>query len=321
MAKLSGPTITRVAVVGTGVISRSWAKVYAVAGCSVLLYDSQAAQVDKALAWLKADFEADRAKGRIGAKGAGESLARISVARGLAEAVSNVGYVQESGPEILQIKQALYKELDSVAPPGVIIGSSTSGFDMTAIAEGMKTRGRCVVAHPVNPPHVVPGVEVVPGQDTDPEVLARTKEFMLSIGRRPIMMHRYAPGFILNRLQAALLREAINIVDQGIADVDAVDASISEGLGLRWAFMGPFGTANTNADGGVREYFTRYGDFYINLMNDLFPTPSFSPEQIERMGQGTDEMVHHVDRARMRAWRDELLRDIVEVKKRHPFPE
>jgi 3-hydroxyacyl-CoA dehydrogenase len=133
-------------------------------------------------------------------------------------------------------------------------------------------------------------------------------------------MNFYVPGFLLNRMQAALLREALQLVERGVADVSAVDAVIRDGLGLRWALMGPFGVANTNADGGVREYFTRYRGAYIELMNDLSPTPGFDPEQIERWGQATDAMAGRASRDRLRAWRDRLVRGILRLKREQPAP-
>jgi 3-hydroxyacyl-CoA dehydrogenase len=157
-------------------------------------------------------------------------------------------------------------------------------------------------------------VEVLPGQATDPAVVERTCAFLARVGQTPVRMHRYVPGFLLNRMQAALVAEAIRLVETGVADVAAVDAVIRDGLGLRWALMGPFGTANTNADGGVREYFTRYGPAYRALIDDLGPAPSFDPATIERIGQQTDAMTGDVPLAEQRRRRDELVRKIRALK-------
>jgi 3-hydroxyacyl-CoA dehydrogenase len=312
------PPISTVTVVGTGVIGRSWAQVLARAGCATRLHDRDPAQVEKALALFAADLEQDVAEGFETAAAARACLERVSAHVELGAALSGSGYVQESGPEDLAKKRAIYAELDRLADPAAILASSTSAMDMTEIAAGLAGAARCIVAHPVNPPHVVPVVEVLPGKATDPDIVSRTITFLRAVGQTPVLMQRYAPGFLLNRMQAALVREAIHLVESGVADVDAVDAVIRDGLGLRWALMGPFGVGNTNADGGLREYFARYGKAYIELMNDLGPTPTFTPEQIERWGRATDAMTGGAPRDRLRAWRDRLVRKIRRLKQDDP---
>lgn len=315
---MTEPTIKDVAVVGTGVIGRSWIQVFARAGCRTRVYDRDPAQVEKAMAWLEADLEDCRAAGLISAAEATRRRSLITVHNNLNQALEGVGYVQESAPESIEIKRAVYEELDRAADAAVILGSSASALDMTEIAGGLAGANRCLVAHPVNPPHVIPVVEVLPGKQTDPDVIERTCEFLASAGQTPVLMNFYVPGFLLNRMQAALVREAIHLVESGVADVNAVDAVIRDGLGLRWALMGPFGVANTNADGGVREYFTHYGQSYIELMKDLGPTPSFSAEQVERLGQGADAMTGGVPHADLLRWRDRLVMRICELKKENP---
>jgi 3-hydroxyacyl-CoA dehydrogenase len=300
------PTIAVVAVVGAGVIGRSWAQLFARAGCETRIYDPDPAQVEKALAWLDQEPETHHAL--------------ISVPANLREALTGAGYCQESGPEQIEIKQAIYSSLDHAAAPETILGSSTSAHDMSVIAGGLAGAHRCIVAHPVNPPHLIPVVEILPGAKTHPDVITRTRAFMTSVGQTPVLMNRYVPAFLLNRMQAALLKEAISLVESGVADVDAVDAVIRDGLGLRWALMGPFGVADTNADGGIREYFTRYGEAYKDCMNNLGPTPSFDPELIERLGRETDAMTNNAPRSETLRWRDRLIRKIRELKTEDPQP-
>lgn len=311
---MSAPMISPVAVVGTGVIGRSWIQVFARAGCQTHIYDADASQCEKAMAWMREDLEQDRKRNLLSGDEASKRLARVTVCRNLAEALDGAGYVQESGPEQIKLKKAIYAELDQAASDATILASSTSAMDMSEISSGLKGARRSIVAHPVNPPHVVPAVEILPGKETDPAVVTRTCEFLRSVGQTPVLMNFFVPGFLLNRMQAALVREAINLVESGVADVDAVDAVIRDGLGLRWALMGPFGVANTNADGGVREYFTRFRQSYIEMMNVLGPTPAFAPEQIERWGKATDAMVGNVPRGEIRSWRDRLVRRIRAIK-------
>ena len=312
--------ITTVAVVGTGVIGRSWAQVFARAGCATRLFDRDPAQLAAALAWLAEDLTLDVAAGLFDADEAATRQARMVACGTLAEALDRAQYVQESGPEQLSVKQAIFAELDRLAAPAAILASSTSALDMGAIAAGLAGAWRCVVAHPVNPPHVVPVVEVVPGALTDPAVVTATCAFQSAIGQTPVRLRQHVDGFLLNRLQAALLREALNLVERGVADVAAIDAVVRDGLGLRWALLGPFGVANTNADGGARDYFTRYGAAYIAMMDDLGPTPSFSPAQIEQIGAQTDAM-RGVDFAGQRRWRDEMVRQLCALKAAHPVPD
>ena len=320
LGRTTGPTIPIVAVVGTGVIGRSWAFLFARAGCRTRLHDSDPAQLKNALAWLDQNLQTGFGESWFTAAEVETCRALISVHATLSDALDGAGYVQESGPEDLEIKTAIYRDLDQAADLQTILGSSTSAHDMSEIANGLTGANRCIVAHPVNPPHVIPIVEILPGVKTDPDVVTRTRDFMASVGQSPVLMNFYVPAFLLNRMQAAVLREAISLVESGVADVDAVDAVIRDGLGLRWALLGPFGVADTNADGGIREYFTRYGEAYKNCMDQLGPTPSFDAEMIERLGLGTDAMMGNSSRGETLHWRDRLIRRIRELKAKDPQP-
>ena len=314
------PSIATIAVVGTGVIGRSWIQVFARAGCSVRVFDPDPDQMDRAMAWFKADLRNLRAQGDLKKKEARARWDRVRVAESLEDAVAGAGYVQESGPENLAAKRALYHEIDQVAGPKAIIGSSTSAIDMTEIAAGVPGAHRCIVAHPVNPPHVVPVVEILGGAATDPKVVRRTIKFMAELGQTPLLMYRFAIGFVLNRLQAALVREAIDLVRSGTCDVESVDTAIRDGLGLRWAVMGPYGVANTNADHGVAEYFTRFGGSYQAVWADLNTDIRFDEDLVARIGKQTDKMVTASHQAQ-RAWRDRMVGKIRRLKAEDPLPQ
>jgi 3-hydroxyacyl-CoA dehydrogenase len=192
---------------------------------------------------------------------------------------------------------------------------------MSAIAQGLRGAARCVVAHPVNPPHVVPVVEVLGGRHTDPLVLRRAVRFLERVGQVPVLLRKYVPGFLLNRMQAALVREAVNLVADGVATAEAVDAVIRDGLGLRWALMGPFGVGNTNADAGLREYFARYGATLETLSADLHPGVALRPEVIEQIAKSVDAAYRRAPREDLRAWRDDMVLRIRQVKEQYPvFP-
>lgn len=308
------PAIDTVAVIGTGVVGRSWARVFVRAGCRARLYDGDPAQVARAVEWLDETLAAERELGFIGADEVGASRALVSAHGTIEGALAGAGYVQESGPELLAIKQELFAALDRAAAPDAILASSTSALDMTAIAGGLAGAHRCVVAHPVNPPHIIPAVEICPGRATAPETVERAAAFQASVGQTPVVLNFYLNGFLLNRMQAALWQEAIHLVESGAASVEAVDAVIRDGLGLRWALLGPYGVGNTNADGGLREYFRRYGGTLRGIMDELGPIPALDDAQIERLGRATDAMTGDLPREAILRWRDRQVRRINALK-------
>jgi 3-hydroxyacyl-CoA dehydrogenase len=171
-----------------------------------------------------------------------------------------------------------------------------------------------VVAHPVNPPHTIPVVEVLGGARTTPEIVQRTMAFLADVGQVPVLLKKHIHGFLLNRLQFALVREAMHLLQDGVADVDAIDTVVRDGLGLRWALMGPFAVADTNKDDGAREYFGGYEAWLTDLMNQLGPTPRIDAALVERLGSELDELRGATPRAEMRAWRDRMVMEIRRLK-------
>ncbi len=310
-----------VAVIGTGVIGRSWIRVFARAGLETRIWDADPAQVEAAWNWVKADLKRARKEHGLRKRVVRAEREQVVRCETLEEALQGVYWVQESGPENLDAKRGMYADLDRLGPPKAVLASSTSTMDMTMIAQGLSGASRCVVAHPVNPPHVVPVVEVLGGAHTDPLVVRRAVRFLERVGQTPVLLRRYVPGFLLNRMQAALVREAVSLVKEGITTPEGVDAVIREGLGLRWALLGPFGVANTNADGGLREYFTRYGPSFQLLSDDLSSELKLTPELIESMGKSVDATNRRVPRELQRSWRDDMVVRIRELKTSHPVVE
>jgi L-gulonate 3-dehydrogenase len=295
-----------VAVVGAGVIGRSWAAVFLRAGCPTALFDTDPVQLERASDWI-------RSQGVAGTD-------HLMLSDSLAHAVEGIDYVQECSPEQLHLKQDLFLELDRAAPPRAILASSTSAFDMTEIARHTRHPGRCVVAHPVNPPHVVPVVEVLGGERTDPAIVLETRDFLRTVGQTPVILNKHIHGFLLNRLQFALVREAVHLLKTGVADVDAIDAVIRDGLGLRWALLGPFAVADTNNDNGVRAYFGGAVEWMTDLMNQLGPTPTFDRPLLEEIGQALDRARGATARADVRGWRDRMILEIRRLKAENPLP-
>ena len=247
----------RVAIVGSGLIGRAWAIVFARGGFDVALWDGEAGVSEKARGQV-ADGLDELAKHGLVRDAAGATR-RVRVAMNLADALADADFVQESLPERVDVKRTIFAELDRLAPPNAILASSTSTIVASSFTEGLAGRHRCLVAHPVNPPHLVPVVELVGTPWTSPDVVARAKAIYEEVEQVPIVVRREIDGFILNRLQAVLLSEAFRLVGEGYVSPQDLDKTIKDGLGLRWAFMGPFETIELNAPGGIPDYCARYG--------------------------------------------------------------
>ncbi|WP_181378289.1 3-hydroxyacyl-CoA dehydrogenase [Teichococcus aestuarii] len=293
---------SKVAIVGAGLIGRAWAMIFARAGWQVALFDPApgiAAQAEG----LCAQGLTDLAEQGLCEDPAGAAR-RIQAVGSLAEAVSDAALVQENGPERLEVKQELFAELDRLAPPGCILASSSSAIRASLFTEALPGRGRCLVAHPVNPPHLIPLVELSGAPWTSPESIARAREIYAAIGQVPIAVLKEVEGFILNRLQGALLAEAFRLVSEGYVSPQDLDHTVKDGLGLRWSFMGPFETIELNAPGGIPDYCARYTGFYRRLAAD----PA-RPEVYEApaVGRILEEWGAPPDLPEKMRWRDRRL--------------
>ena len=262
--------MTKVAVIGAGLIGRSWSIVFARAGFSVNLWDPVARQTEAAITFIAERLPELRQAGLL-ADEPDIVLARVTPIASLSEAVKDVVHVQENGPEQVPAKQALFAELDRAAKPHVVLASSTSGIPASAFTESLRHRGRCLVAHPVNPPYLVPLVELCPAPWTDADVVDRTRDLMRLAGQVPATVKKEMDGFALNRLQGALLAEAFRLLADDVISPTDLDALVKHGLGLRWSFMGPLETIDLNAPGGLKDYCERYGPLYAKLQEQAVP--------------------------------------------------
>ncbi|TNC16383.1 3-hydroxyacyl-CoA dehydrogenase [Methylobacterium terricola] len=253
-----------VAIVGSGLIGRSWAVVFARAGFAVRLTDLHPEALAAAPGHIAEALRQLEGHGLVADVPA--ALARIRTCATLAEAVAGADLVQENGPETVEAKRALFSELDA-----------------SLFTEGLAGRARCLVGHPVNPPHLVPVVELCGAPWTDPAVIERARALYEAAGQAPVTVHREVEGFVLNRLQGALLSEAFRLVAEGVVSPADLDRTVAEGLGLRWSFLGPFATIDLNAPGGVADYAARYGGFYGRLAADPAPASVWSPESAARI--------------------------------------
>ncbi|WP_213772164.1 3-hydroxyacyl-CoA dehydrogenase [Bradyrhizobium sp. dw_78] len=253
----------QVAIVGVGLIGRAWAAIFARAGWNVRLTDPHAPTLAAAPGLIRDEL---RALARHGlADDPDGAAARLTVAASLKEAVEGAEFVQENGPELVEQKKTIFAELDRLAPPGAVLASSTSAITASRFTEALPGRARCLVGHPVNPPHLVPLVELCGAPWTSPETIERTRQIYREIGQVPVTVKREINGFVLNRLQGALLAEAFRLVGEGYISAEDLDHTVKDGLGLRWSFLGPFETIELNAPGGIPDYCARYTGFYKEL--------------------------------------------------------
>lgn len=231
--------------------------VFARGGHEVVLWDQDPAQVERALAHIARTLPDMAEAGLV--ENAAAALARISGATSLADAVQDVGFIQENIVERAEPKQRLFAEVERLAPADAIISSSTSAIMPSIIFGPLATRQRCLVSHPLNPPHLAPIVELCGGDFTSQEAMDRARDFMVGCGMSAIVVKREIEGFILNRLQLAVLNEAFRLIAEDYVTAEDLDKTIKDGLALRWSFMGPIETIDLNAPGGIADYLERYG--------------------------------------------------------------
>ncbi len=262
--------MTQVAVIGAGLIGRAWSIVFARAGFNVALWDPFPQQTQAALDFIGGRLPELQEAGLL-AEAPATVIARIRPVATLPDAVRDAEHVQENGPERVEAKLPLFAELDITARPDAVLASSTSGIPVSAFTKDLAGRARCLVAHPVNPPYLIPLVELCPAPWTDAAVVARTRDLMTRAGQVPATVNKEMDGFALNRLQGALLAEAFRLVADDVISPGDLDALVKHGLGLRWSFMGPLETIDLNAPGGLADYCERYGPLYAMMQQQMAP--------------------------------------------------
>lgn len=293
------------AVVGSGLIGQAWAIVFARGGCNVKMWDVDPQALAKAHQLVADQIRELESQGLL--KDAQAAIARISTVPTLEQALENVDYVQENLPERVELKQEIYARMDACAAPDTILGSSTSSIPASAFTENLPGGHRCLVAHPVNPPYLIPVVELCGAPWTDPEVVQRARQFMASVGQKPVSVHKEVEGFVLNRLQGALLREAFRLVESGVVSAEDLDVTVKDGLGLRWSFMGPFETIDLNAPDGLHDYCKRYGGMYQRIATQQTSTEPWGDDLVQNVEQQRRELLPKQQLLQRRLWRDERL--------------
>jgi L-gulonate 3-dehydrogenase len=299
--------VSKVAVVGSGLIGRAWAISFARTGHQVSLWSPTPGRCDEALRYVEQLLPDLAAHDLLNGLSAAEVRSNMQACASLNDAVSSADHVQENAPENVVTKRQLFAELDALAPPHAVLASSTSDIPASLFTEDLAGRARCVVAHPLNPPYLMPAVEVVPSLWTSPATLARTAEFMRSVGQSPIVMQREDMGFVTIRLQGALMQEAFRIVDSGLASADDVDRAIRDGLALRWSVIGPFETIDLNSPNGVREYVARYQGLYDRLARVHNQVVDWSGPVLEKVAASRRAALPLEQISQRQLWRDRQM--------------
>ena len=305
-----------IAIVGSGLIGRAWAITFARAGHEVRVYDQAQGQAEKAIGFAHAMAKPLEQEGLLEGQTADQVIARLKPAKNLEEAVDGVVHVQENTPEDVEIKKKVFSELDAVAAPETVLSSSTSAILPSFFTEHLKGRGRCVVMHPINPPYLIPAAEIVPAPWTTPETVEKTRKLAIASGQAPIVMKRELDGFVMNRMQGALLEEAWRLVADGYASIEDVDVGIRDGLALRWSFMGPFETMDLNAPGGIKDYAQRYQQIYERLFSSMQRRVDWSGEVMKTVEKDRRKLVPEKDLQKRQEWRDRRLMALLAQKRR-----
>ncbi len=293
----------QVAIVGAGIIGSSWALVFARAGWQVRVFARHAAVRDSLHDRVRHAVAAARAI----APGVpvDDIVARIALAASLDEAVEGAEWVQESVEEDREAKARLFEELDRLASPDAVLASSTSSIGVSYFTAALAGRARTIVAHPATPPHLIPVVELVPAPFTGDDVVTRAFAVMRAVGQVPVLVTRERPGFVMNRLQGALLTEMFAVIGDGLMSPADVDALIRDGFGLRWAWLGPLEGVDLNAPGGIADYLGRYGFMFDQMARERGATEPVVTPAITQQLEGAMRARLPLEALPQRvAWRD-----------------
>jgi 3-hydroxypropionate dehydrogenase (NADP+) len=306
--------IHKVACVGAGLIGQGWATLFSSAGIEVVLQDVTETILEKSLRDVRSNLMFLEANNLLEQGEADAALKRIKMSTLISEAVSHADYVQESVLDHYDIKKQVFREMDAVAPDHAILASSSSGLLMTEIQKATTRPQRCVLVHPALPVYLIPLVEIAGGEHTSRETVTAAYDFMKKLGKIPALLKREVPGYIINRLQAALLREAIDLVDKEVASPEDVDKAFCMGIGLRDPIIGPFLRIHL-AGSGVERFIKNYSQSYRNRWETMETWTSIPPSAVKKIVRGVKEMevVRTKTLEEIKNWRDQMLVKLLKV--------
>lgn len=309
---MGASVIRHVAILGAGLIGASWAALFLSKGLRVTVTDPSQQALEALPGFITAAW-ADLAQ--LDEIAAAPEFDRLTVTRDIATACRQADMVQECGPDRIGIKRQIVAQVEGALAADAIIASSTSSLMASDIQEGARHPGRILVAHPMNPPHLVPLVELVAGRATDPVMLDRARAFYDGIGRVTVVVQKERVGHLANRLTSALYREAVSLVAEGVATVEDVDRAIAHGPGLRWAFMGPHLTYHLGGGaGGYRHYLDHLGPTQVARWADQ-TTPALTPELIDTLVAGVEAATQGESPAALARRRDAALVALAKLKR------
>ena len=303
--------VKRIAIVGTGVIGASWAAHYLAHGFDVIATDPAPNAEVNLRNFVDAAWNAVTTLGLSPTA----SRERLAFTPNLQEAVATADFVQENGPERKDFKIKLFADIDAATPADSIIASSSSGLTMSVMQSACKHPERCVIGHPFNPPHLIPLVEVVGGEKTSTEALDRAIAFYTEIGKKPIRLQKEVVGHVANRLQAALYREVVNLIDLGVLDVSDADTAVCWGPGLRWGVMGPNLLFHLGGgEGGIRHFMEHLSGPVATWWKDLGNLQDFTPAVKQTIVDGVQQEAGNRSLSELAAERDKVLLGLLKLR-------
>jgi 3-hydroxypropionate dehydrogenase (NADP+) len=306
--------IKKMACVGSGLIGQGWATLFAAAGYGVTMQDLSEELLENAAAQVEANLKIFEDSGRLDNATAADAFQNVRTTLSLAEAVSDADFVLESVPDNYRDKKAVFREMDALAPADTILASSSSGLLMTEIQTAVARPGRCVLAHPFLPVHLLPLVEVVGGEQTDAEAVEITCKLMEKIGKTPVRLKKEVSGYIVNRLQSALFREAVDLVASGVADAEEVDRAFCTGMGMRDPFIGPLLRAHL-AGNSIESFVENYAESYRVRWDSMATWNEITPPMKDALFKSVNAMpvVRENSLEKIKNWRDRMLLEILKL--------
>lgn len=303
-----------IGILGAGLIGASWASCFAAQGLNVRIYDVNADVKQKALDVAVTNLQRLVHLKLLSPEAANRGQANLKLVDSMSELVSDIDYVQESVIEDYAIKADVYREFEQHAPETAILASSSSGLLMTRMQSVLQHPERALIAHPFNPPHLIPLVELVPGEQTAASIVETVKAFFVKLEKHPVILNKEVPGHIANRLAAAVWRESLALLDEGVASVEDIDAALCQGPGLRWAMMGQHLIYELGGgEGGYQKFFDTIGASFEEYWKEMQTWTTIPESAKEKAVAGTQAYLKQKSRSEWTAWRDEKLARIQQV--------
>lgn len=305
----------KISVIGSGLIGRSFTMLFACGGYSVVVYDVEPAQCQSAKEDIWKQLNNLEKQGLLrGSLTKEQQFKNITYTNSLEESVSEAFFIQECVPERIEIKKAVWSKIEKIMNKKAVMSSSTSALLPSAISADLTHKNRFIVSHPTNPPFYAPATEVVPASWTDKDAIDTTVRVLKEVGQAPVVLKKEIRGFVLNRIQYAILAETWNLIRDGVVSPEDCDVIMSHGLGVRYAFMGPWETAYLNAD-GMYSYGERYADMIYGIQQDFKPPEKMSGPTLDVIQKGIENVAGPVENlAERRQWRDRRLVALAKLK-------